>query len=90
MRFTAKASVIQQKNYKYFISYHFLDNISNSRFGNIEIIRDAQIKSFEDLQEIKEVIEMHYKFKNVVIMNYQLLNLKSEWGRKQWMLEFMI
>ena len=59
--------------YVYFISYH-IDQRKNGSwgFGNVEIQRDKQITTMEDIRSIEKLINENYHNK-VLIINYQLL-----------------
>ena len=48
--------------------------------GCSQIIRATRIESFDDLNNLREVLEEKYGFKNLVIVN--LIQLKHKKGRK--------
>lgn len=61
--------------YEYFVSYmgnHTSDN--STRLSNCRLLRKNPINSWEDIQDIQKDIDKSTVFKNVTIINYQLLH----------------
>ena len=59
--------------YRYFISYNFNDN-KGVGFSNCEVQRNKKINNMRDIQGISEKIKEKNNLKDVVILNYKLLN----------------
>lgn len=57
-----------KKRYFYNVSYHH-----SAGLGTSQIVRDEKIKSIEDFIALKELIERENNFKNVGIINFQLI-----------------
>ena len=59
------------KMFNYFISYAHING-----FGNCEIKKETKISSFEDIKELRRLIEETQNFpeNTVVILNFILLN----------------
>ena len=58
--------------YHYFISFSHVTN-GNFGFGNTEFILDGKITGMDILREISRNIERDCFVKNVVVINFQLL-----------------
>ena len=70
--------------YRYFISYNF-ENNKGVGFSNCEVQRNKKINNMRDIQEIAEEIIKKNSFKDVVILNYKLLNEEDEeWWKERW------
>jgi hypothetical protein len=58
--------------YHYFISFSHVTN-GNIGFGNMELVLDGKITGMDMLNKIARNIERDCFIKNVVILNFQLL-----------------
>ena len=67
--------------YRYFISYNFNDN-KGFGFANCELQRNEKINNIKDIQGILEKIKEKDNLKDVVILNYKLLNEEDELWKK--------
>jgi hypothetical protein len=59
---------MRYKKYCYFISYNH-----SCGFGNCEMHRSKRIVSFEDIKDLKRVIEKDFKVNDVIILFFVLL-----------------
>jgi hypothetical protein len=58
--------------YFYFVYYE-----TNNTFGNVEVETDCIIDTFNKIIKVQELIQSHYKIKNLAIVNFQLLRKKK-------------
>lgn len=63
--------------YVYFISYTGKDNEGNKIFGRLELIRNKEITSFDDIVEIERFFYEGNGY-NVVVLNYILMRKEEE------------
>jgi hypothetical protein len=62
--------------YTYFVSYHHFSSSSRGQ-GMCEVILQKEIKSFDDITYVSELIADKNSVKQVVIINYKLLGEKE-------------
>lgn len=65
------------KKYSYFISYTMIDEIGRNGNGCTNAMLDNEIKSFDDVLNIKEMIKKETRVKDAVINNYILLGVED-------------
>ncbi len=72
----------------YFIGYRF----GNYGYGNIEVSCEIGIKSFDDLEEIRDQIQDSFsKIKDrIIITNFKELKFKSKGFKIKWVMDFLI
>ena len=55
--------------FNYLIVYHAQKTIMQSAIGNMKLKRSKKIETFEDINDVKKLIETECSFKQVVILN---------------------
>ena len=60
------------KIYVYFVSY-----AHTTGWGNIEITQDMEMKEFEFIRRVEEVIKDEGDCKDPIVVNYQLLRIED-------------
>lgn len=61
------------KHYKYFISYSYLDEEGNIKFGNTFITVKCKLLYSSILKSVTEEIQSKQNIKEVVIIHFQLI-----------------
>lgn len=78
-----------KKTYVYFVSFSYPSvesiNFTNNLvgipvFGNCEVALEEKINSIDDLRSIRDKLKKDFEFKDLVILNFQLL--REERGKK--------
>lgn len=63
--------------YIYFITY-FLKKEYGFGFGNVQVSKNKEIETIEELQEIQEIIKKDCNVDEITIINYKLLRKERE------------
>ncbi len=63
--------------FEYFVSFYFEDKNCKTGYSCATFTHDKEINSSKEIDEIIDIIKADDRFKNVVIINFQLLNKKK-------------
>lgn len=63
--------------YIYFVSYTGKDSEGNKIFGHLELTRNKEITSIDDIEEIEDVFHNGNGY-NILVLNYILMRKEEE------------